>query len=44
MNFMEECTVFKRFMNSKSETIPCGHMMKMSSMNLFPNVCCRGMW
>ena len=42
VNFKVECTVFKWFMNSRSESIPCGHMRKMSSINLFHNFGCRG--
>ena len=37
-----ECTVFKWFMNSKSESIPYGQMRKMSSIDLFYTFGCRG--
>ena len=40
INFMVECTMFKWFMNSKSKSIPCSHIRKMSSMNLFHNLGC----
>ena len=42
VNLMVECTVFKWFMNFRSESIPCGQMTKKSSMNLFHNLGCRG--
>ena len=42
VNLIVECTVFKWFMNSKSESIPWGQMKKMSPMNLFHSFGCRG--
>ena len=40
VNFVVECTASKWFMNSKSQSTPCGQMGKMSSMNLFHNLGC----
>ena len=42
INFIVECSVFKWHMSSKSESIPCGQMRKMSSITLFHNLGCRG--
>ena len=42
VNLIVECTVFKWFMNFRSESIPYGQMRKMSSMNLFHNLGCIG--
>ena len=36
VNFIVECTVFKWFMNSKNESIPCGQMRKNVIYESFP--------
>ena len=41
MNFIVGCTVFKWLINSWSGLVPCGHIRKISSMNLFHSVGCR---
>ena len=42
VNFMVGCTVFKWFINFKSYSFPCGHIKKISSMNIFHDMGCRG--
>ena len=41
VNLIVEFTVFKLFMNSRGESIPCGQIRKMSSINLFHSLSCR---
>ena len=40
VNLIVGCTVFKCSMNSNSESIPCGQVMKIS-INIFHSVGCR---